>query len=185
MSASRGFTFMELIITIGIMMAMFVALINFFVSSNSTFVYQKTFIDTASGASASMNAISQAVRPADQILVSHDFSTGTYQSATSTLVLELPSVNSSGSIVPGKYDYIVFYTTGTNMYRRIEADAASTRRTGTKLLTSTIHSLTFTYSDTPVSTAKTIGVDIETQATAHSSVLGHHVSEQLRLRNAL
>lgn len=182
---ARAFTLLEVVITLGIFLVMFVALITFFVSSNSTFNYDKGFVDTASGAQVAMDAISAAVLPADHVLASHTFTTGTYASATTTLVLELPAVNSSGTIISGSYDYVAFYLNGSALYERTEAASGSARQTGTKLLTDKASAVTFSYDASDMTLVTTVTADIATSATSKASTLSGHLVKTLRLRNTL
>lgn len=181
----RAFTLLEVVITIGIFLIMFIALVNFFVSSNSTFNYDKSYVDTASGAETVMTAVSASVLPADQVVASHAFSTGTQTTSTTTLVLELPAVDSTGAIVSGAYDYVAFYQAGSSAYERIEANAGSARKTATKLLTDKLSSLTFSYDASDMTLVTRVTVDVQTQATAKESTLSNHLTKQLRLRNTL
>ncbi len=181
----RGFTLLEVVITLGIFVVMFIALVSFFVSSNSTFLYDRSYVDTASGAEAVMTALSQAALQADAVSSSHTFSTGTFTTGTSTLVLELPAVDSAGTVIASTYDYIVFYTSGDSVYERTEAAAGSARRTATKFLTANASALTFTYDSSDMSAVTKVTADIETEATAKGSTLTSHLSQQFRLRNVL
>lgn len=185
METGKGFTLLEVVITISIFLIMFLALVSFFVSSNSTFNYDKGFVDTASGAEQVMTAVSQNVIQADQVVASHAFSSGTYATGTTTLVLELPSVDASGSTISGSSDYVAVYQSGTSAYERIEANASSARKTATKLLTDKLSSLSFTYDASDLTLVTTVTADVQTQATARGSLLAGHLTRQLRLRNTL
>ena len=180
----RGFTLVETAVIIGITVIALLGLINLFLTFNSLYLYQQAFIATSGSASSAMNALETTVPPADHILASTTFSGKVYSSATTTLVLELPSIDSSGNIVAGKKDYVVFYASSTSLfYQTTQADAQSTRTSGTKLLSTTLNALSFTYSSLNFTQATTVTADIQTQAVEKNQTVQSHLREQLYLRN--
>jgi uncharacterized membrane protein len=98
-------------------------------------------------------------------------------------VLELPSVDDSGNTIASTYDYAAFYATGTNAYRLLETSASSARTPGTKLLSSTVSSLSFAYNGYTFATTSAVTVDIQTRVSAKQNVISDHLHEQIQLRN--
>ena len=179
----RAFTLVETVIIIAIAAMMMLALAVLFVNFNSLYVYQQTFTTTVKSAGGAINAISDASLPADQVLALHVFSSGTISSGTTSFVLELPSMDSSGDILTGKHDYIGFYLTGTDLYRRIEADASSVRTSGTKKVATLVSSLSFTYDNTDFTKVTNVTADIITQLNTRKGLVQTHLNEQFYLRN--
>ncbi|HUQ30311.1 MAG TPA: hypothetical protein VM103_02200 [Candidatus Paceibacterota bacterium] len=179
----RGFTLVEVVILIGLIGLILTVLSSLFLIFNRTAKVQDALVSTAGSAGSIVNGIQAVVHPADQVLVSHAFATGTYASGTSTLVAQIPSIDSSGNVVASKEDYAVIYQTGTSVYRRIEADAASSRQTGTKLLGINSSSLTFTYDQVDFSQVASVTVDIGTQAAVKQQTFTSHLRERIYLRN--
>ena len=180
---NRGFTLIEVTILTSVTAVALVALVNLFLMFNSMYSYQRVFIATAGSSGAALNALQASILPADGVLVSHNFSGTTYTSATTTLVLELPTVNSSGNLVSGAKDYVAFYASSTELYRRVEANAQSVRISGLTLLSTTLSSLSFTYGNVDVTQATNIITDIQTQTQFKQQTIQSHLREQLYLRN--
>lgn len=178
-----GFTLIETFIVIAISVVALAALSNLFIIFNNTYGYQQAFVASAGSASSAMNAIEAATLPADQVITSHNFSGTTYSSGATTLVLELPSVNSSGNIVAGVRDYIAFYTSSTNLYRLTQAGAGSQRASELKLLSTTLSSLLFTYDNADFTKVTNVATDIVTQAQFKQQAVQSHLNEQVYLRN--
>lgn len=181
--SARAFTLMEVIIVVGIFSIMFLALIKFFISYNTSYIFERAVVTTSSSADALMNEIEAAVLPANQVVASRTFGAVTYTSGASVLVLEVPSIDSSGVIISGTYDHIVFYTNGKYVYEIIDANAASSRKSRTRQLSDSLSALTFTYDNASFPSVKQVTADITTQAVFPTRTTQSHLRQQIYLRN--
>ncbi len=143
----KGFTLVEVVIVIGLFGAAVAALVVMYTNFSGLYGLGQSTARTASEARNVMEEVEAMVLPATIVLDSRTFSTGTYESGTTTVVTELPSIDSSGAIINGRFDYAVVYLQGGKVYRRLEADAASVRRTGTKQLSEASTTLSFMYNN--------------------------------------
>lgn len=181
----KGFTLIESVVLIAVTTLALLALVNLFVVFNSLYGYQQAYTRTAGSALVAMSAFESAVLPADAVLASHAFSGTTYTTGTTTLVVELPSIDGSGNVISGTHDYIAFYVTGTTTLARVvSANAGSARSSGTKILTTTLSALALTYSTADVTKATSTIVDIQTQSAFKQQTVSDHLRERLYLRNA-
>ncbi|MGE5540799.1 MAG: type II secretion system protein J [Bacillota bacterium] len=178
-----AFTLLEVVIVIALFTIMSFAVIRFFISYNTSYLFERAITSSSSSAGTLMSEIRSAVLPADQVLTSHSFGGTTYSSATSTLVLELPSIDSAGVVISGTYDYIAFYTDGARVYEIIDANAASNRTSRTRLLSDSLNALTFSYDNASFPSVTTITADITTQAGYAGRTTQSHLREQVYLRN--
>lgn len=181
--SSRGFTLIEAIIIIVISVSMLISVGILIYNFNKTYNYNSALSQSSGSTSAIMREIESLVLPADAILQTHTFSGSTRTSSSTVLVLEIPSIDSSGNAISNTYDYAAFYTIGTNAYRLLEANASSKRSSGTKLLSSTVNTLTFSFNGADFTKISTTTVDVQTRATVKQDILSDHRSEQMRLRN--
>lgn len=181
---TRGFSLMETVIVVGIVALVAVPLTDLLRGYYALFTMQETVVEVDTSASAAIDEVRAAALQANRVVSSHAFSGATYASGTTTLVLRLPSVDASGTILPGAYDYVGFYATGTTAYRATDAAAGSMRQSGTKRLSGVLRSLAFTYNNADVTRATSTAVDVVTHATSSKGQpLERHLSEQIRLRN--
>lgn len=180
----KGFTLIETVIVIGITLIALAALVNLFLIFNSIFGYQQAYMKTAGAAGSALAAFEAAVLPAAQVLASHDFSGTIYSSAATVLVLELPSVDSSGGIISNTKDYIVFYTSSGTLYELTEVGTGSVRMSGNKQLCTTVSSLAFTYDNVDFTQVTSVIVDLQAQTQYKQLTAQGHVREQLYLRNS-
>lgn len=179
----RGFTLVETVITFGISVMALIALVNLFFVFNAIYGYQQAFMATAGSAGAAMNALEAAVLPASQVLASRDLGGTAYASDADTLVLELPSIDGTGAVIAGAKDYVAFYASGATLYRLTEAAALSARLPGTKQLSTTLSSLSFTYDDADFTRVTNVTADIETQAQFKQQTVQSRLFERMYLRN--
>jgi len=179
----RGFTLIESVIVIALGACMMVAIAVLAFHFNGTVSYQQAIAQSSGSASAVMREIELFTLPSSAVLETHSFSDSSYTSSSTVLVLEVPSIDSSNNSIANAYDYAAFYTDGTNAYRLLEANTLSRRASGTKKLSSTIHTLTFAYDSVDFAEVKMITVDVQTQALIKQDVLSDHRNERIRLRN--
>lgn len=178
-----AFSLIEMVIVIAVGTAMLIVLGVLIFNFNKTSIYQQTLIQSSGSANALLREIKSLTLPANTVLETHTFSSATHTSTATSLVLKIPSTNSSGTVIANTYDYAAFYVVGTNAYRLLEADALSSRTSGTKLLSSTISTLTFAYNTAAFATVSNVTVDIWTQASTTQEILTDRRVEQIRLRN--
>lgn len=182
-SRPPAFTLIELIIALALFSIMLMALIRFFISYNTSYGFERVQVSTSYTARVLMDEITSAVLPADQVLTSHTFSGVSRASGASVLVVELPSIDNTGAVIDGAYDYIGFYTDGTKVYQAIDANAASSRTSRVRLLSDTVQSLTFSYDDISFPNVSTVTVDIVTSGSYKSQTTQTHLHEQVYPRN--
>ena len=180
---NKGYTLVEAVILIAISVVALIALVNLFLIFNTIYGYQRAFIQTAGSAGTSLNALQSSVLPADSVLASHEFSGTTYASATTTLVLQLPSVDATGALISGAKDYVVFFASSTAFYRLVEADAASARTSGLTRLSNTLYALAFTYDAASPALAGGITATVETRLSFKDQLLRSLLTETWHLRN--
>jgi type II secretory pathway pseudopilin PulG len=180
---NRCFSLAETVIATAILIFVLVALLALFNNFFKTYSSQKTKIDIGNSAREAVKELKNAALQANQIAASHNFSGTTYSSDQYTLVLEIPSIDGSGNIVSGKYDYAVFYLTGTNLYRRIQADAASSRPSALNKISDVVSTITFTYNNADLALATKIDVDMEMQKISGGQNVSYQLHQEIYLRN--
>lgn len=180
---TRGFTLIETVIVAALSVAVMVAIAVLIYNFNKISGYDTLSAQSSGSANALMREIGSLTLSADAVLKTHTFSSATRTSSSTALVLELPSIDSSGNVIPNAYDYGAFYTVGTNAYRLLETNAGSARTPGTKLFSTTISALAFSYNSTDFATTSAVTVDIQTRAQSRQNVASDHLHEQFQLRN--
>ena len=179
----KGFTLIETVIVIALSASMMVMIGVLLFNFSATSSYQAALTESSGSASALLREIESLTLPASEVLQTYTFSSSTYTSSSTVLVLKIPSIDTVGNTITNTYDYAAFYVVGTKAYRLLEANVLSKRTSGTKQLSSTINTLAFTYNNIIFSQVNTVTVDIQTRAQTKQQTLDDHRREQIRLRN--
>jgi Tfp pilus assembly protein PilW len=179
----RGFTLMETVITIAFSVIIMLAIATLYLNFNKLYLYQQTYVATAVSARDVINAIDAAVLPADAVVSSHTFSGVAITTATSSLVLELPSINSSGDIIAGVHDYIGFATTSTDLFERVDPGTGSVRVTSSKRVGALVDSLFFGYGSGSATQASVISATTTTKLVTKDGTVQTTLHGQFYLRN--
>ena len=182
-STKKAFTLIELVIVVTFTALFMIVLSRFFGNYLKSFNFMKATVEVTWSGGRVMTETSRAIRQADMVVASKVISGTTYTSGSGSLVLELPSIDVSGNILTGKYDYIVFYKSGSNIYERTSADAGSVRASGQEQLSKTAQSLAFSYDNTDLSQAKKIDVEVQTQEQLGNQTNSSHLHQQINLYN--
>lgn len=88
-------------------------------------------------------AVGKIIRVADKTLSARTINSENFTASSGVLILEMPSINSSGQVISGKYDYAAVYLSGGQVFLSQEADAVSSRPTSKRVLADSVGSLQF------------------------------------------
>jgi len=182
-SAKKAFTLMELVIVVTFTALFMIVLSRFFGNYWKSFNFMKATVEVTWSGGRVMTETSRAIRQADMVVASKVISGTTYTSGAGSLVLELPSIDSSGNILSGKNDYIVFYKSGSNIYMLTSGAAGSARASGQEKLSKTAQSLVFSYDNTDLSQAKKVDVDVQNLQQLGNQTNNSHLHQQINLYN--
>jgi len=144
--ARAGFSLLEALIALTILTIMIGAILSFYAKGQQTFINE----------SAQAEAIEQTRYPLAWITRDVKLSTaieaswGSYATSADTLILRVPSVNSSGLIIDleTSWDRVIYRIDGNRLVRIVDAlDGVSARVDRTRVLGDGMASLAFAYYD--------------------------------------
>ncbi len=178
---SAGFTVVEMVVVVA-----FVAVFAFILSYLAIFQFtiyntQTANLTIAADARTATDEVDTYVRQAHRIATSYS----TYSTGTQALVLQIPSIDGSGQAISATYDTVVFYLTGTDFYRQLFPDAASSRVASTKKLAANIDTanFSFTYNNASLSLATQVTTNIAIKQAVGAQTKSISFSSQATLRN--
>lgn len=178
-----GFTLIETLVTAAIVVILSWVLIGMYLNYTAFHARQGASLEMVLTAGQLANRLHMNAAQASTIADTHTFAGTAYTSSADTLVLQLPAVNASGDILPATYDYVAYYATGTIAYELIDANAGSIRLSGSKTLSTTVESLSFTYQASP-SSSGWVEMDLQTEtASSSAATTTTHITERSYLRN--
>lgn len=184
--SGAGFTLVETILVVALFAVMMGALAALYLSFGTSTLVQKAMADISFRANRALETLHADVGQAQGVLASHAFDSGTtYFSGVSALVLALPSIDASGTVIAESFDYVAYYLDGASLYRRLDADAASARQPGVVLLANAIETFTFGYDTADFTQVTRVDtVIVSTKVTPRGSARGE-LHGRSYLRNAI
>ena len=180
---NQCFSLAEAVVSVAVVIYILVAFLVIYKNYDKFYNRQQTEIAIGNSGREAVKELQNAALQSDKILASQTISGTLYTTGTHTVVLEIPSINGSGNIVSGKNDYAVFYLTGKSFYRRLQANAASSRHSGLTTISDSVSALTFTYDNANLAQAAKIDMDIQMQAITGGQTVSSHLYQEIYLRN--
>ena len=180
---SSGFTLIETVIFVAIFSILTLALFNIFAVYGTLYTADKLQFTTVNDTRTPLNELAATVAQAHRVMNSQTINGTDYQTNTTTLVVQLPSITLDGSIVENTWDYAVFFTSSTNLYRLSAPNAASARPAGQKILGDSIVSIVFTFDSADFSLVHKVSVNIESQSQSNHVTVTNTSADQIILKN--
>ena len=180
---NQCFSLAEAVISIAVVIFILVAFLTIYINYDKFLNRQQIQISIGDSGREVVKELQSAALQSDRIMSSQTISGIPYSTDQHTAVLRIPSVDGSGNVISGKNDYAVFYLTGKNFYRRMQADAASSRPSGLNKISDAVSSLNFVYNNSDLAQAAKIDADVQMQATAGKQTVSYHLHQEIYLRN--
>lgn len=183
---NRGITLIETMIGLAISALLVVILSYCLVIVLRLDEAQKTVSALISSNDRGLYRISSSIQQSSQILASAVISGTTYTTSSEALVLKIPSVNSSGQIISGSYDTVIYRRNPSNLSELQEitdAQAGSTRFDGTHLIARFVTNLLFRYNNSNYPSATTATIFLKTGNTVRGALKESANQTTVRLRN--
>lgn len=182
-TTTRAFTLIETIVVIGLFVAGFATVVFMYDSFTKVFQLGSATSATTMSARDALLEVEKMVLPASSVLATYAFSSGTYTSATTSLVLEMPAIDTNGSALIGKYDRAAFYVQNGKGYRVLSADASSSRRSGVRQVSDATTTFSFTYDTADKTQATAVTSMVTVTQTIKQSSIDTVASSTVYLRN--
>ncbi|MDO8593745.1 MAG: prepilin-type N-terminal cleavage/methylation domain-containing protein [bacterium] len=179
----RAFTLIEVIITVSLSVILMLAITQLYVVYGRVVTSQNAYINVVLGAGKIMDSFRLAGLQANSVVASHTFFGVGYTSGASTVIFKIPSIDSSGSIIMGAYDYVGIHASGTDAYRFVDAASGSSRVTEQKRLTNALSSMIFTYDNAELSLSTNVIANATTSSAIGGETMQMHLNEHVYLRN--
>jgi len=150
MKTERGFTLVEIMVVMSVVMVAGGLLLAILVNSTGVFYQQSAKLNQGLGVNDSLSSIRKSIKEADSIAANYPL-TGTpqYSSGPSQMVLRLPAIDVAGSKIYNVFDYIVYAVFDGRLYFKLFPDTqnGSVRIEENRILTGNVSSVRFEYLD--------------------------------------
>lgn len=147
---------------------------------------QKTISSLTASTDRGSHRITRTIQQSSRVLNSADISGTTYTTSSTVLVLKVPTVNSSGQIIAGSYDTVVYRRNPSNLSELQEitdAQSGSSRFDGTHIIARFVTNLLFRYNNIDYSSASTVTTFLKTGDMVRGALKESANQITVRLRN--
>jgi prepilin-type N-terminal cleavage/methylation domain-containing protein len=180
---NSGFTIVEMLIVIFIGTLLLLGLFSLYDWHSRMYNYQQGLIRVSESARNSTQAISENTSQAYRVLASQTVNGTLYASGANTLVLQMPSIDAGSNVLPGKWDYIVFYVSGNDLFQVTAKDALSSRVAGTRKLSDVLHSIEFTFNSNDFTLVNRVSVNLQTRTQVRDQLISQQLQQNIYLKN--
>ncbi|EKD90601.1 MAG: hypothetical protein ACD_30C00112G0042 [uncultured bacterium] len=150
MKNSFGAGLLEVLVAITISAAAGVLLIKTFVENQGLYFEQSSKITQGFSINSAYSEISESIKKSSAVAPANLIGSPQFTTDNNTLVLELPSIDSSGNVINQTFDYIVITREGQNLSflkKKLFPNPLSQRSPEDKLLATNVSSFTLSYKD--------------------------------------
>jgi Tfp pilus assembly protein PilW len=183
MKNKGGYTLIETMFGLAILLFLVFALFGIYLQFGKLYSLGQSSASSVDKSRLALNGLVVYTAQAKSLVASRSISGTTYTTNTSTLVLKLPSTDAGGSVIEGVHDYVVYTTTSSLLYRIIDPGTGSARVSSTKILSSSLFSLTFAFNNSPIVSSSVITASVVARSTDTSITTTSTASESIILRN--
>lgn len=181
-----GFTLIELMVSMAVMSVLLLIVAQIFIADYDIVEKQVAITDTDTGTILATRAISSMARGAIGVVAAQTINGTPYTSSASTLVLKLPTVNSTGDVIGNTYDYVAFARDGsspTKIFVDVQAASGSVRLSLRRLITAYNSQLVFRYNAADITKATRVQVYLANSETSKGATLTANAWTALFFRN--
>jgi len=186
-----GFTLIELVTGVAIIALLSVVLSAIVVSAQRSAAVEKTRVDLVTENRRLIDETTRNIKNASSVLASSTVLGSPYITGSQTLILQLPAIDASQTLLAGVSDTLVFRQTGSNYEFIQDAGSGSVRPdTGSRIFSQRVTTLTFTYYDsggTQLSgnyqNAQSVSVSVALSQTVRGQAISSTLADTATLRN--
>ncbi len=186
----KGLTLIEALITLAIGTVVAFALLVIMVNTGGLFYRESSKVTQGLNINDGLSKIETSIKESSGVSTSFTSLGTTYTSSTTTLVLKVPSQDSTGSIIPNVFDYFIFFQDTNKLRFKIFPDSQSSIKSMDQIFSTKVSSLLFQYFDSqnpsqealPQSAVK-IKVTLQLQQKAGATYETNTATVEANLRN--
>ncbi len=143
----RGFTLPEVITVTLVAVIIGGLVLGIMVQNTRLFVQESEKVTQGLGLNDALIKIKSSIKEASSVASSYPQASPEFITGASEIVLKLPSIDSSGSIIDNTFDHIVFTKLSGKLYFKLFPNSLSTRAAVDQLLAKSVEGVDFRYFD--------------------------------------
>lgn len=171
---ARGVTTLELAVSLAVAAVIFTILGSIFIAQGRYFAVEDAIAETQYNAFQILDTVGLHAVSSGEVIGSRTINGTAYATGTSTLIVQMPSIDSSGDIIANTYDYAAFGLSASDPTRfvvDIDAGTNSARVDATRLPGSLVDKLIFRYNAVDPTAATAIELYVRTRKGARGQTI--------------
>ena len=183
MKNKKGITLIEVLVTAGLTSIITLLIVYVYINGMQISDFNFKRFNASSNLDAVINNISQYSLLATSSPTTFDYGGKKYTDDSDTLILQIPSINSTGEVINGYFDSIVYDYSATNkkLNELIVPNVQSSRALKDKTVAQNVAAVSFNQADTPKGLIQNI--DMTINATSFGETTDYSLSKSVRMRN--
>ncbi len=177
----KGFTLVELIVSVSLFLI--VSLFLGYLVTYQFLIYntQITELNITHDARTALDDIDDYVRQSNRVVANYD----SYTTGSQILVLQIKSIDSSNQLIGATYDNVVFYSSGSDLFRQVFPNSHSSRLAVTKKLATNVdtNNFSFSYDNLDYFLVKQITTSMAIKQNVGNKIKSITLYSQTKLRN--
>lgn len=183
---NKGVSLIEALVTIFVSAVLIIVLSQGFVIVLRLNDIQKTVSNLTTHTDRGLRRVSETIMQSKQILASAVISGITYATSSTVLALKVPSIDSSGQLINGSFDTVVYRrnpSSNDQLQEITDGQTGSSRQDGTHIAARFVTNLLFRYNNTDPTAATIVTTFLKTGATVRGTLKESAGQTTVKLRN--
>lgn len=180
---NKGISIVEAIVVITLVSLISIVIMDLFITHGRIFNLNSAGSDFQLQGAEAVEAVGRVVRVADKALSSRTINSINYTASAGTLVLEIPSIDSTGKVISGKYDYAAVYLLNNKIFVSQQADPASSRATLARALSDSVSRLQFIYDNSSYDSVSSVLVQLSMSKNISGKTKTLAIDKKFNLKN--
>ena len=141
----KGLTLVELLISSSIAVVVGGLLLTIILNSAGLFYKESSKVDIGLNTNDGLAQVRKSIKESNKVIPTFTDGSVIYTSGVSQLVLQIPSIDQSGNIIPATFDNFVFFLDQTKLLFKTFPNALSSRKAQNQIFSTNVQSLVFQY----------------------------------------
>lgn len=141
----KGFTLLEMVITMGLVSVVGLLLVVIIVNSTGVFYKESSKLSLGLNINDALSSIRSVIKQSNGVVATYTDGSTTYTSGTTKLILKLSSIDSSNNLISGTFDYFIYFLDQKRLRLKSFPDSVSARKIQDQIFSTTVDFLLFQY----------------------------------------
>jgi len=179
----KGINLIEIIVVISIISLLSIILVDVFLAHGRLFNLESADSDFGLQGAQALDAVGRTIRVADKVLSAKTINSENYTASAGTLILEMPSIDETGKVISGSYDYAALFFDGNKIFLSQEVGLGSSRPSFKRLLSDSVGQMKFIYNNNDCDSVEAVFAELTLSKSVSGRTRSFSLSKKFNLGN--